>query len=156
MVVRVFGSAQIRRRALATPFVWAAAAFCIIVLATTFVKGDIVSIGVAFALTAAIIAAVYLRAVMTYQKLKAVLELCCVGSIFTLALAVIEKLTFIDLPYRCFSVYSNPNYYATMMEFIAVISVYLLVTRRKYRGLHLSLIHIYEEMLEWLNEKLER
>ena len=136
-LIRVLSDRALMRKMAQVPYVGFLAAFCVLTLAVSVANGRVESIAVAGALTAAMAVAVYLRVVMTKDLLFGVLHACCWGALLTLAVALVQLVLYADVAgYRCMSVYSNPNYYAMMMEFIALIALYLWVSGQPQRLLY--------------------
>ena len=107
----------------------------VVAITTSAIYGSYVEIAVAIGVTFVLIAAVYIRYVMTKKLFDNIIELACFLSILIFIIALLEKIIFgFDNPkFRSESVFYNPNYYATMIEIIAIFAIYKLMdAKRKY------------------------
>lgn len=59
------------------------------------------------------------------------LNLCCVSSYFVVLYVIIERICFWNIPnYRCFGLFFNPNYLATVAATVIVICAYKVIARK--------------------------
>lgn len=84
------------------------------------------------------------RRVMTRRLMERILDMACVASLACCAVAVAQHLIWGDTPgYRAPSVFYNPNYYATVIEFVVVFCIYKLTgpaSRLRKAGYCLTLV----------------
>lgn len=107
----------------------------VIAITMSAIYGSLIEIGIAVGVTFVLIAAVYMRYVMTKKLFDDVIELSCFLSIIVFVIALLQKLIwgFYNPAFRSESVFYNPNYYATMIEIITIFALYKLMDiKRKY------------------------
>ncbi len=89
--------------------------------------------------------AMFVRTVMTKSLLESILKMCCIASIFSCGVAVIQQLAMAgDSSYRASSTFYNANYYATIIEFVVIFCSYKLMQEntRKQKLLYIVTIFV--------------
>lgn len=84
----------------------------------------------------------YLRSVMTRSIFNQAMDLVCVGSIWSLFVALYQKAsTFVTAPnYRPVSVFDNANYYGMIIEFVVIIALYRAFTNSELSAFYFAVI----------------
>lgn len=68
---------------------------------------------------------------MNSRVYETCLNLCCFSSYFVVLYVIIERLCFWSIPnYRCFGLFFNPNYLATVAATVVVICAYKVIARK--------------------------
>lgn len=81
---------------------------------------------VSILLACALVAAFYLRSFMTRRLFDRMMDIACAGGAVVGIIAIVQKLSG-SAPVRLYVVFDNPNYFATVMEIVALIAVYRLL-----------------------------
>ncbi|XOQ44096.1 MAG: O-antigen ligase family protein [Clostridium sp.] len=86
--------------------------------------------------------ALYIRSVMTRSMFNQAMDLICIGSIFSLFVALYQKAsTFASMPgYRPVSVFANANYYGMVIEFVVLIALYRIFTNPELSAFYFAVI----------------
>lgn len=87
----------------------------------------------------------FIQSVMTHRLLKKTIVIACFGSILACLIAVIQSFVFLNTDQLRFSsVFLNPNYYATIIEFVVLLCVYALLQNpsKKYKLFYYATIAI--------------
>ena len=84
---------------------------------------------VGLAMSIMIIIGAFIQSVMTHRLFKKAIIIACLGSIFAFAIAVIQSSFYYEAESRFSSVFVNPNYYATIIEFVVILCVYALLQK---------------------------
>lgn len=102
-------------------------AFCALGIMVPVFYGNWLGLAVGLAMCLIFIFALYARTVMTKPLLNRVIDISCVASVWCLGVAVVQQLIFTEPSYRACATFMNPNYYATMIEFVVLLAVYRLL-----------------------------
>lgn len=91
---------------------------------------------------AVVICGFYVRSVMTRQLFNNMMDLACVGSVWSVLIAVYQKATAYSVAptYRPISAFHNANCYGMMIEFIVIIAMYRIFTNSRYKNFYFAVI----------------
>lgn len=91
---------------------------------------------------AAVVCALYVRSVMTRTLFNQAMDLACIGSLWCVLAAVVQKVSaFAAAPaYRPVSVFTNANYFGMMIEFVVIIALYRIFTNPEKQTFYFAVI----------------
>jgi O-antigen ligase len=91
---------------------------------------------------AAVVCALYVRSVMTRSLFNQVMDLACIGSLWCVLVAVVQKAeAFASSPaYRPVSVFTNANYFGMIIEFVVIIALYRIFTNPEKQAFYFAVI----------------
>lgn len=91
---------------------------------------------------AGVVCALYVRSVMTRTLFNRAMDLACVGSLWCVLAAVVQKASaFAASPaYRPVSVFTNANYFGMMIEFVVMIALYRIFTNPDKQAFYFAVI----------------
>ena len=106
-------------------------AFGALAVVVSMIYGSTYSVLISMAMCGMFFLAMFIQTSMTQRFFHKLLDVCCIGSIFCFAVAVVQQLfALYDAAYRPSSTFQNPNYYATIIEFVVVLCVYALIKKQ--------------------------
>jgi len=120
------------RRALKTlKFRFVGYAFCALTALVAAINNNWIGLLCSFGAFVIFITGHFAHSVMTTKVYETCLNLCCVCSYFVSVYAIIERICFWKIPtYRCFGLFFNPNYLATVMATVIIICAYKVIARQ--------------------------
>lgn len=91
---------------------------------------------------AAVVCALYVRSVMTRSLFNQAMDLACLGSLWCVLVAVVQKAgTLASSPaYRPVSVFTNANYFGMIVEFVVIIALYRIFTNPEKQAFYFAVI----------------
>lgn len=106
-------------------------AFCALTALVAAINNNWIGLLCSFGAFVIFITGHFAHSVMTTKVYETCLNLCCVCSYFVSVYAVIERICFWKIPtYRCFGLFFNPNYLATVMATVIIICAYKVIARQ--------------------------
>lgn len=91
---------------------------------------------------AVVVCALYVRSVMTRSLFNQAMDLACLGSLWCVLVAVVQKAeNFSASPtYRPVSVFTNANYFGMIIEFVVIIALYRIFTNPQKQAFYFAVI----------------
>jgi len=106
-------------------------AFCALTALVAAINNNWIGLLCSFGAFVIFITGHFAHSVMTTKVYETCLNLCCVCSYFVSVYAIIERICFWKIPtYRCFGLFFNPNYLATVMATVIIICAYKVIARQ--------------------------
>lgn len=100
-----------------------------------------ISVGASVVFAIMIIFFLYMQSIMTVRLYTLAFKVCCAMSVWSFLYAVVQKIAN-GAKYRSTAGMLNANYYATVIEFVVLICVYLIITENKHFKRYLAVIAI--------------
>ena len=131
-----------RVRAFEAPYTKFLFTFLIVAFFVAAIYNNYVGIAYSILIYAVVGCALYLRSIMTRSIFNSAMDLVCVGSIFSLFVALFQKASsFSTAPdYRPVSVFTNANYYGMIIEFVVMIALYRIFTNSELSAFYFAVI----------------
>lgn len=102
------------------------------------------SVGMVYSMLAlaGLISCFYIRSFMTRQLFNTAMDTACLCSVACAVVAILQKISTYPVrpSYRPVSVFTNANFYGTMVEFVVLIALYRLFTNSQNRKFYLLVI----------------
>lgn len=116
--------------------------FLIVTFFVAATYGNYIGMAYSILIYAVVSCALYVRSVMTRSIFNDAMDLVCVGSIWSLFVALYQKAsTFSSAPdFRPVSVFVNANYYGMIIEFVVLIALYRIFTNPELSAFYLAVI----------------
>lgn len=109
-------------------------AFCVLGMVVPVFCDNIRGFFVGIAVAMIVLAALYIRNTVTKPRFEKMIDLACAASIVCAGLALGQQLLFgADVLYRPDAVFTNANYYATIIEFVVILCAYKLLGQNSRR-----------------------
>lgn len=109
--------------------------FLAVMLLTTTAYGKEFELLLAIGILLACILMLFMRAVMTQRLFHDFIDVACVMSVWAFIVALVQKLLIEQNQFegRFESVFVNPNYYATIIEFVVIFALYRMLIQKQGR-----------------------
>ncbi len=98
-------------------------AFGLLGAAVSLLRGNWLGLLASAGVLCVILAALYVRSIMTRPLLKRVIRTACVASMLCLPVAIIQLALSGNSSFRAPATFENPNYYAAILEFVFLVCV---------------------------------
>ena len=106
-------------------------AFCLLTALVGAINNNWLGVVCSFGTFVIFLTGHFAHAVMTTRVFENCLNLSCASSVFVSIYVIIERICFWEIPhYRCFGLFFNPNYLATVLATVIVICAYKVITRQ--------------------------
>ncbi|MFU0833134.1 MAG: O-antigen ligase family protein [Oscillospiraceae bacterium] len=131
-----------RVRAFEAPYTRFLFGFLIIAFFVAAIYDNYIGMVYSILIYAVAVCALYIRSIMTRSIFNQAMDLICIGSIFSLFVALYQKAsTFASMPdYRPVSVFTNANYYGMVIEFVVLIAIYRIFTNSELSVFYFAVI----------------
>lgn len=141
---------RIRTKAFSAPYTKLIFGFLAVSFFVAAIYNNYKGMAYSILIYAVVTCGLFLRSVMTRQLFRMAMDTACVGSLWCVLAAVIQKaITYAATPnYRPVSFFTNANYYGMIIEFVVIIALYRIFTNPDHINFYavvigLNLIGLY-------------
>lgn len=133
---------RIRTKAFSAPYTKLIFGFLAVSFFVAAIYNNYKGMAYSILIYAVVTCGLFLRSVMTRQLFRQAMDTACVGSLWCVLAAVIQKaITYAATPnYRPVSFFTNANYYGMIIEFVVIIALYRIFTNPDHINFYAAVI----------------